>query len=107
MQGSPISDDSVPAAPTLEAFAPAVGETFTVGSEGGTTVELVLAEAAAQEAGPQAPRPPFSLLFHGPAEPFLPQATYRFEHSSLGVIGIFIVPLGRDEHGTTYEAVFA
>jgi hypothetical protein len=92
---------------TLETFAPAVGETFTVGEEGGTTVELLLVEATAQEAAPQAPRPPFSLIFQGPAEPFLPQATYRFEHASLGVIGIFIVPLGRDEHGTTYEALFA
>jgi hypothetical protein len=107
MEGTPISDGSPPPAPTLDTFAPAVGEAFTVGSDGGPTVELVLAEATAQEAGPQAPQQPFSLLFHGPAEPFLPQATYRFEHSSLGVIGIFIVPLGRDEHGTVYEAVFA
>jgi hypothetical protein len=92
---------------TLDAFAPAVGETFTVGEEGGTTVDLLLVEATAQEAAPQAPRPPFSLLFHGPVEPFLPQATYRFVHPSLGEMGIFIVPLGRDEHGTTYEALFA
>jgi hypothetical protein len=91
---------------TLETFRPAVGQTFTVGEAGGTTIELLLVEATATEAGPQAPRPPFSLLFHGPAEPFLPQASYRFEHESLGVLGIFIVPLGRDEHGATYEAIF-
>ncbi|MGN6276810.1 MAG: DUF6916 family protein [Solirubrobacterales bacterium] len=92
---------------TLDTFTPAVGETFTVGGEGGAKVELLLVEAASKDAGPHAPRPPFSLLFQGPAEPFLPQATYRFENSSLGVTEIFIVPLGHDEHGTTYEAFFA
>ncbi|HEU5063742.1 MAG TPA: hypothetical protein VFT79_11410 [Solirubrobacterales bacterium] len=92
---------------TVETFAPAVGETFTVGGEGGAKVELLLVEAERKDAGPRAPRPPFSLLFHGPAEPLLPQATYRFEHRALGVLEIFIVPLGGDEHGATYEAFFA
>lgn len=92
---------------TVETFSPAVGETFEVGAEGGATVELLLVEATAKDAGPHAPRPPFSLLFHGPSDPLLPQATYRFEHGSLGVMEIFIVPLGRDEYGATYEAFFA
>jgi hypothetical protein len=105
MEGSIPSDSAVPQL-TVETFRPAVGETFTVGDPGGTTVELVLVEATAKDAGPQVPRPPFSLLFHGPADPFLPQASYRFEHPTLGVLGIFIVPLGRDEHDATYEAVF-
>ena len=92
---------------TLDTFTPAVGETFTVGGDDGTKVELLLVEATPQDAGPHAPRPPFSLLFQGPADPFMPQATYRFEHGSLGVMEIFIVPLGHDEHGATYEAFFA
>lgn len=90
----------------LDTFAPAVGETFTVG-RGGAKVELLLVEATPKDAGPHAPRPPFSLLFQGPSEPLMPQATYRFEHGSLGVMEIFIVPLGHDEYGTTYEAFFA
>jgi hypothetical protein len=92
---------------TLESFSPAVGETFRVGGEGGAIVDLLLVEATAKDAGPHAPRPPFSLLFHGPSDPLLPQATYRFEHGSLGVMEIFIVPLGCDEYGATYEAFFA
>ena len=95
------------AAPTIETFEPAVGETFTVGGEGGAKIELLLVEAERKDAGPHAPRPPFSLLFHGPSDPLLPQETYRFEHRSLGVMEIFIVPLGRDEHGAVYEAFFA
>jgi hypothetical protein len=101
-----ISKGPEPVELTLETFAPVVGEAFTVGGEGGAKVELLLVEATAKDMGPHAPRPPFSLLFQGPAEPVLPQATYRFEHGSLGAMGIFIVPLGRDEHGATYEAVF-
>lgn len=92
---------------TLETFIPAVGEAFTVGGDGGAKVEFLLVEATPKDVGPHAPRPAFSLLFQGPADPFLPQATYRFEHGSLGVMEIFVVPLGRDEHGTTYEAFFA
>ncbi len=92
---------------TLDTFAPVVGETFIVGGAGGATVEFLLVEAAPKDVGQHAPRPAFSLLFHGPADPPLPQATYRFQHGSLGVMEIFIVPLGRDEHGSVYEAFFA
>ncbi len=106
MEGS-VPESEAAAGPTLETFAPAVGQAFTVGDPAGTTVELLLVEATAQPSDPRAPRAPFSLLFHGPADPFLPQASYRFEHPTLGVMGIFIVPLGHDEHGTTYEAAFA
>ena len=105
----PVSDEPAPAPaqPTLETFRPAVGQTFTVGDEGGAKVELTLAEATEVESGQHAPRPSFSLLFHGPADPFLPQATYRFEHESLEAMEIFIVPLGRDEHSAVYEAAFS
>jgi len=103
----PISNEPAPAAPTLETFTPAVGESFTVGGDGEATVELLLAEAAAADSGEHAPRPPFSLLFQGPADPLLPQGTYRFEHGAVGAMEIFIVPLGRDEHASVYQAVFA
>lgn len=106
MQG-PVSEEPAPAQPTLGTFRPAVGQAFTVSDEGGTKVELILAEAAEVDAGPHAPAPAFSLLFHGPADPLMPQATYRFEHGSLGTMEIFIVPLGRDEHSAVYEAVFS
>jgi hypothetical protein len=92
---------------TLETFKPAVGDAFTVGGEEGAKIELLLVEATPKDVGPHAPRPAFSLLFHGPAEPLLSQATYPFEHGALGAMEIFIVPLGRDEHGAVYEAFFA
>ncbi|MGH3157823.1 MAG: DUF6916 family protein [Streptosporangiaceae bacterium] len=58
-------------------------------------------------------RTPFSVLFHGPLEPVLPQGTYRLEHDGLGTLDLFIVPVGPDtpepESEPTamrYEAVF-
>ena len=84
----------------LETFTSIVGEPFTVGEEVAATIELLLVEAKARGAGPQLSRPAFSLLFQGPPDPLLPQATYR-------TMAIFIVPLGRDEHSAVYEAVFS
>jgi hypothetical protein len=37
----------------------------------------------------------------------LTQHIYRLQHDELGDINIFIVPVGRDERGTRYEAVFS
>jgi hypothetical protein len=37
----------------------------------------------------------------------LPQATYRFEHETIGAFDLFIVPVGRTAQGVSYEAVFS
>ncbi len=59
-------------------------------------------------------RAPFSVVFHGPLEPVLPQGIYRIEHERFGALDIFIVPVGPlapAEPGAApaamrYEAVF-
>jgi len=52
-------------------------------------------------------RTPFSIIFRGASsEPVLQQAIYTVEHPELGALGIFLVPIGPDEHGLCYEAVF-
>lgn len=48
----------------------------------------------------------FSLLFHGPAAYPLHQGIYAFEHDRLARQEIFIVPVGRDQEGMQYEAIF-
>ncbi len=48
----------------------------------------------------------FSLLFHGPVEYPLQQRIYRLQHDQLGILEIFLVPVGRDKEGYHYEAVF-
>jgi hypothetical protein len=52
-------------------------------------------------------REPFSLTFLGPRLPVLPQRIYNFDFGELGAFDVFIVPIGSDRSGTTYEAVFA
>ena len=58
-------------------------------------------------------RVPFSVLFHGPLEPVMPQGVYRLEHERFGALELLIVPVGPDvpapdEAPTAmrYEAVF-
>ena len=48
----------------------------------------------------------FSVFFKGPDNPLLPQASYTFEHELMGSFDLFLVPIGRDEKGFKYEAVF-
>lgn len=47
----------------------------------------------------------FRLEWRGPAEPILAQAIYRFRRGE-DLFDMFIVPVGRDERGTLYEAIF-
>jgi hypothetical protein len=96
---------------TANSFAPAVGDTFAL--DAGEAGRLELELLASRPHHPGAPvedasgtRAPFTLEFRGPADPVLPQHIYRLEHPSLGPLEIFMVPVGRDESGTTYEAVF-
>ena len=58
------------------------------------------------DASPGGARAPFSLVFRGPLEPVLPQGIRRLEHAGLGELDLFLVPIGPDEVGMRYEAVF-
>jgi hypothetical protein len=49
----------------------------------------------------------FSLLFAAPQGPWLPQATYPVKHPALGMMEIFLVPIGPFAGGNGYQAVFA
>jgi len=72
-------------------------------------IELVLIEVTAMPSSGAASadgRVPFSLLFRGPAEPVMPQRTYRLSRGG-GEWDIFLVPIGPDAHGMRYEAVYA
>jgi hypothetical protein len=57
-------------------------------------------------ATPESRRTPFSVVFLGPRDPVLPQRIYRLDHEELGTLDLFLVPIGRDEEGVRYEAVF-
>src|SRR5438309_1942602 len=49
----------------------------------------------------------FSLLFAAPAGTSLPQAIYPLTHPALGVLEIFLVPIGPLAGGSGYQAIFA
>jgi hypothetical protein len=51
-------------------------------------------------------RESFSLLFRGPTSFRVPQRIYTLEHAVLGSLEIFLVPIGPDDQGMRYEAVF-
>jgi hypothetical protein len=97
---------------TVAQFAEHTGTRFTASADDGV-VELVLVEAQANgrvgapgRAGEE--REQFSLLFHGPSDPVLPQAITRLAHPALGALEIFLVPLGpHRDVPMRYEAVFA
>ena len=91
---------------TLDDFAPRVGERFALRVDGRADLALELVEARGLGPGYEQ-REAFALLFRGPAEPPLPQATYRFAHAGLGDLDIFIVPVAHGEAGRDYEAIFS
>ena len=51
-------------------------------------------------------RRPFSLIYRGPLSPILPQKIYPVEHPELGTLELFLVPVGPEQGGMRYEAVF-
>lgn len=71
----------------------------------GVAMTLTTATTWGRPFGPEA-RQPFTLQFHGPAEPVLPDATYHLQHEVLGGLEVFLVPIGPDAAGMRYEAIF-
>jgi hypothetical protein len=83
-----------------ETFAGRVGEAFRIQPPEAGAFDAVL--SACDVAAPG-----FSLIFHGPPEPWYPQGIMRLSHAELGEDDLFLVPLGPDELGMRYEAVIA
>jgi len=91
----------------LATFSACVGESFRLELEDGESLEWELVEATAlptQEGAPR--REPFSLVFRGPAGRLLPQSVYPMRHPRLGALSLFLVPIGSNEQGVSFEAVF-
>jgi hypothetical protein len=49
----------------------------------------------------------FSIVLRGKREPVLEQQIYRINNDRLGEMELFIVPIGPDDKGMRYEAVFS
>jgi hypothetical protein len=71
-------------------------------------IELELAEVKSYQSrtNEQSGMERFSIFFVGPPEPYLPQHIYSLAHEQMGAFDLFLVPIGGNEKGFRYEAVF-
>ena len=98
-----------PASPHADLFAQArfeaaVGTDFEVLAGDGAAVAAVLRLVEVSARASPRSHEQYSALFRGPAAPFLPQATYSMRHPAFDKLPLFIVPVGKDDAGVTYEA---
>jgi len=94
---------------TIDSFEPLVGSSFWL-LTGAHKIELRLQRAAKvmESEAARLKRNPFSLIFLGPGSIFLEQKIYRVTHDTLtDPLDIFLVPIGKEDGGFLYEAVFA
>ncbi|MEO8503269.1 MAG: hypothetical protein ABI609_05165 [Acidobacteriota bacterium] len=92
---------------TRDSFAPLLDTSFEVALVGSPALDLKLASIGTAGAGLPGVREPFSLIFHGPLAPTLPQGTFTLAHATLGQLSIFIVPIGPLGAAMRYEAIFS
>lgn len=93
---------------TLATFQPLVGQPFAVfvDDERYMPAHLVAAHPLATDGDSRRKRTPFTLVFRGPSDGRLPQRMYRVRSDAIEVVELFLVPIGPDEHGMLYEAIF-
>jgi hypothetical protein len=96
----------------ITTFAGRVGEMFSIALDETANITTRLITVTAATGGSARPargggRTPFSLVFRSPPGAALPQRIYRVRHEELGVLDLFLVPIGPDAEGMCYEAVFS
>ncbi len=96
---------------TRDLFEPEVGTVFEIAFEDGSrhALELTAVRNVFAGGGRDEKRQPFALDFLGSADAYARQGIYAFEHSRLGRLEFFVVPLGPDvKQGSRmrYEAIF-
>ncbi len=92
-------------------FARYLNDTFSIQAEsvGAIAAELIGVDelgARAVSEEDTGRRRPFAIVFRTAEEVLLPQRIYTIEHSEMGALNIFITPIGPDDKGMRYEAVF-
>ena len=85
-------------------FAKHLNSKFRIVINDQETVEAELKEVSEHLVSPKQER--FSIVFRTSNDFFLGQGQRPFRHDKMGEFSLFLVPVGRDEEGTYYEAVF-
>jgi len=88
-----------------EFFKPFEGQNFKTQAQDGSPTDLFLKRIEKRENGPSGFEF-FSLLFDGPLEPRLEQATYVLHKDGVDELPVFLVPVAGDDQGFQYEAVY-
>ena len=90
---------------TISTFEPHEGSSFQV-RHGDQVRTATLTEL--RRYGREAPggRESFALVFQFESSDVLPQAIYELTHDQIGAFSLFLVPVGQNENGVYYEAVF-
>lgn len=94
------------AALTEKEFSKHLNTKFRVSTD--QPIELKLSEVKGylSKANEQSGMERFSVFFTGPGDRYLPQKVYSLEHDGMGALELFLVPVGQDQEGFRYEAVF-
>lgn len=85
-------------------FAKYLNSNFRIRVSEEQTVDAELVEVTELMLSPRQER--FSIVFRTSNEVFLGQGMWTLEHDEMGKFELFMVPIGRNEKGTSYEAVF-
>jgi hypothetical protein len=85
-------------------FSELLHTTFKMQVPGATPLPLELFEVAERDHSPKVEQ--FSLFFRGPLTPCCPQGIYEVAHDKLGIFEVFVVPLGPESGGMTYQVAF-
>ncbi len=99
---------------TSEDFSAHIHESFRIKPEGGDNgatygpgvAELIEVNELSTPQNRPEKRTPFSLIFRCSNEVIMPQQIYLVEHAQLGPLMMFLVPVGQDQEGYLYEAIF-
>lgn len=90
--------------PGKDDFAAAINSSFRAHLSDGSSIDLTLSNL--DEVASNDLQETFALHFVAPSTAPRTQGTYRLEHGELGKMELFLVPIGLNENGLLYEAVF-
>jgi hypothetical protein len=94
---------------TVDVFMPLEQQTFFLHYHSQAPAPLQLISVKPFQASYSRPggRVPFSMIFRASSRDFyMQQGTYPLEHTQIGKPEIFFVPIGPDDQGMLFEAVF-
>ncbi|MEK6409225.1 MAG: hypothetical protein AABN34_20055 [Acidobacteriota bacterium] len=89
---------------TAETFSEQLKTTFRIRLSDSNHIDVELTEVTPARQRPRQEQ--FAILFRGPRDTLLAQGTYLLEHDAIGSFDLFLVPVGMDDQGIDYEAVF-